>query len=184
MMNGGSKRTLKINDVNYYYENMDVVIESLKNPFDIYSKAQRQISNVIKKIGGTGTIHGAIIDINYFNHIYLNPFDFSATPYFATDIIYKRVYPDLGRLLECHCPEYHQKYEILLKSGGGDLTLKTNEELLKAPKLYMNTDIYSASREIKKMQKLNSNILTIWPENIGDNQSKMVEKLHWGFKPI
>lgn len=172
MMNGGSKRTLKNKDVTYYYENMDVVIESLKNPFDIYSKAQRQISDLIKKFGGTGTIHGAIIDINCFNHIYLNPFDFSATPYFATDIIYKRVYPDLGKLLECHCPEFYEKYELLLKSGSGDLILKTNTELLKAPRLYMNTDIYSASREIKKMQKLNSNILTIWPDNVGDKQQK------------
>ena len=177
IMNGGSKRTLKSKDVNYYYENMDSVIASLKSPFDIYSKAQRQISGMIKKFGGTGTIHGAIIDINYFNHIYLNPFDFSATPYYATDIFYKRVYPDLGQLLECHCPEYYQKYEMLSNSGDGDIVLKTNTELLKAPKLYMDTDIYSASREIKKMQKLNSNILTLWPENIEGNKTIGQRKL-------
>jgi len=177
IMNGGSKRTLKNKDVNYYYENMDIVISSLRNPFDIYSKAQRQISAMIKKIGGTGTIHGAIIDIDCFNHIYLNPFDFTATPYFATDINYKRIYPDLRMLLMSHCPECYQKYEAHLKSGGGDIVLKTNTDLLKAPKLYMNTDIYSASRKIKKMQKLNSNILTLWPENIVRNQSKALKKI-------
>ena len=178
IMNSGSKRALKIKNINYYYKNMDMVITSLKNPFNIYSKAQEQISAMVKKIGGEGTIHGAIIDIDYFNHIYLNPFDFSATPYFATDIIYKKVYPSLEKLLESNCPEFHKKYEALLNSGEGDLILKTNTELLKAPKLYMNTDIYSASREIKKMQKLNSNILTIWLENDDDNSSSAPTKKH------
>lgn len=30
--------------------------------------------------------------------------------------------------------------------------------------IYLDTDIYKASREIKKMQKLNSNILSTWYE--------------------
>ncbi len=171
IMNGGSKRTLKSKDVNYYYDNMEVAIELLKNPFDKYSKVQRQISNVIKKIGGTGKIHGAIIDIDCFNHVYLNPFDLSATPYFATSIVHKIVFPNLGELLESKCPEYYQKYELLSLSNGLDLIVKPNSQLQKTPKLYLNTDIYSASREIKKMQKLNSNILSVWPENINNCQT-------------
>ena len=87
-----------------------------------------------------------------------------------TDIINKIVYPDFGMLLESQCPKCYQKYEALLDSTKNTLELKSNKSLMKKPKLYTNTDIYSASREIKKMQKLNSNILTLWPENISDNQ--------------
>ena len=36
-----------------------------------------------------------------------------------------------------------------------------NEVALK-PQIYLETDIYKASYEIKKMQKLNSNVLTTW----------------------
>lgn len=54
---------------------------------------------------------------------------------------------------------------VLEKSGGNELDL--------LPQNYFNTDIYKASREIKKMQKLSSNILTTW--YCVDNTSKMIE---------
>lgn len=41
------------------------------------------------------------------------------------------------------------------------------------PQTYLDTDIYKASGEIKKMQKLSSNILTTWYEV--DNGRKMIE---------
>lgn len=37
-------------------------------------------------------------------------------------------------------------------------------ELALLPQLYLDTDIYKASREISKMQRLGSRILTIWNE--------------------
>lgn len=43
---------------------------------------------------------------------------------------------------------------------------KRNEVILQ-PQKYLGTDIYRASREIKKMQKLTtSNILTVWYEKL------------------
>ena len=173
MMNGGSKRTLKIKDINYYYKNMDAVINTLKNPLERYNKAQAQISNMIKKIGGTGKIHGAIIDINFFNHVFLNPFDYSTTSYYAEDIIYKEVYANFEKLIENKCPQYYKNYKNLLNSKENALILKENAKSKKASTVYLETDIYSASREIKKMQRLNANILTIWPDGIDDSQSNI-----------
>ena len=40
------------------------------------------------------------------------------------------------------------------------------EELDRISDIYLDTDIYKTSREIKKMQKLSSNILSIWCEPI------------------
>ena len=40
---------------------------------------------------------------------------------------------------------------------------QANIEIL--PQIYLDTDIYKASREIKKMQKLSSNILSSWYED-------------------
>ena len=170
MMNGGSKRTLKIKDINYYYENMDTVVNMLATPLKQYTNAQIQISNMIKKIGGDGTIHGAIIDINFFNHVFLNPLDHSVTTYYAEDIIYKEVYPSFEKLLECKCPKLYKNYKSLLNSGENSLVLKENAKSKQAKTVYLSTDIYSASREIKKMQKLNANILTIWLDGADDNQ--------------
>ena len=164
------KNKLKVKSVEYYYDNMEKVLSMLADPFEKYSSAQRQISSLVKKIGGSGEIHGAIIDIDCLNHIYLNPIDLTATPYFAFSIINKIVYPSLEMLLEDNCPECYKKYKALLNDGRTELVLKTNTQLLKAPARYLNTDIYKASREIKKMQKLNSNILSVWFDDSNEKQ--------------
>ena len=39
---------------------------------------------------------------------------------------------------------------------------KKKNEVSKLPQEYLETDIYKASREIKKMQKLSSKVLTTW----------------------
>ena len=38
----------------------------------------------------------------------------------------------------------------------------TKNEVALLPQEYLETDIYKASREIKKMQKLSSKVLTTW----------------------
>ena len=38
-------------------------------------------------------------------------------------------------------------------------------EIILKPTYYPSTDIYIASREIKKMQRLNNGILTVWHDN-------------------
>ena len=88
------------------------------------------------------------------------------TGYWASDIINKIVYPSIPALLEKNCPTIFSEYVKLLKGKSENpLVLKqqTNVEIL--PQMYLNTDIYKASREIKKMQKLNSNILSSWYED-------------------
>ena len=44
------------------------------------------------------------------------------------------------------------------------LSAKTENPVVSKPVEYYDTDIYNASREISKMQRLNSNILTTWPD--------------------
>ena len=49
---------------------------------------------------------------------------------------------------------------------------KESEEL-KKQKLYLETDIYKMSRKVKKMQKLNDGILTVWLDVVPDNLELM-----------
>ena len=51
---------------------------------------------------------------------------------------------------------------------------ESNEsEELKKQKLYLETDIYKMSRKVKKMQKLNDGILTVWLDVVPDNLELM-----------
>lgn len=167
ILNGGASKKLDVKDINYYYERMEAVIAYIKSPLDKFAIIQKQIANEIRAIGGYGTIHGAIIDIDYYNHIYVNPYDLTITGYWALDIIYKKVFPNVPKLLESNCPSLYEKYVKLL-NGKAETFLATRgdekQELDMRPHIYLDTDIYKASREIKKMQKLNSNILSVWYE--------------------
>lgn len=166
-------KKLEIHNIQYYYENMETMISKIKTPLDKYTSFQKQIANSIKRIGGSGEIHGAIIDIDFFNHIYVNPFDFSITGYWASDIINKKVYSTIPALLKNNCPQLYKNYIRTLETKSKNdnsivIAPKTNVSTLS--KIYLNTDIYKASREIKKMQRHSTNILTSWYENLLKNK--------------
>lgn len=163
ILNGGAMKRLEVQDIQYYYEHMDAMIATIKNPLDKFSTYQKQIASMIKKFGGSGFIHGSIIDIDYWNHIYVNPFDLSIAGYWATDIVHKIIYPSIPDLLEKNCPVLYGKYVKFLNGNSENpLAVKQQNAVSQSSQLYLETDIYKASREIKKMQRLNSNILTTW----------------------
>ncbi len=165
ILNGGAIKGLALKDVKYYFENMDKIISYVKTPLDNFSSYQKQIADEIKAIGGSGNIHGAIIDIDFFNHIYVNPSDLKITAYWASDIINKVIYADTPTLLQNNCPNLYLNYlkQLKNKSDTAIVALK-GSSIVKAQQFYLDTDIYRASGEIKKMQRLSSKILSIWIE--------------------
>lgn len=140
------------------------MIASIEAPLRKYTAYQESVADEIRKIGGYGRIHGCIIDIDYWNHVYVNPVDMTVRSYWAFDMINKLVYPTVSALLKAECPELYANYLKLIE-GGKTSPLAVEQiknEVALLPQEYLETDIYKASREIKKMQKLNSNILTTW----------------------
>lgn len=164
ILNGGAIKRLSYNAVWYYYENMDKVISYIKTPLDYFSNYQKQIADEIKAIGGSGNIHGAIIDIDFFNHIYVNPVDLTVTAYWASAIINKVIFDDTPALLQSNLPDIYANYLKQIESKSETALVLNKSSIVKPPQFYLDTDIYRASREIKKMQKLSSNILSIWIE--------------------
>lgn len=163
ILNGGALKKMNEGDIHYYYENMDRVIAYIKKPLDAFTKFQKQIADEIKKVGGSGTIHGNIIDIDGKNHIYINPIDLKTVAYWAEDIVHKKVYADIPTLLKEQCPELYDRYQKLLKDDKKDQITIRGSEVCDSS-MYFDTDIYDVTREINKMQKLYSNILCIWYE--------------------
>lgn len=164
ILNGGALKKLDLKDVQYYYDNMDAMITYIEAPLNKYTTYQEKIAKEIKKIGGSGRIHGCIIDVDYYNHIYVNPVDLTVTSYWAKDIINKNVYSNIPALLEAKCPKLYSNYLKVIegKKSSPLMVKKVKKEVVLLPQKYLETDIYKASREIKKMQKLTSNILTTW----------------------
>ena len=166
ILHGGTLKRLTHKDIQYYYDHMDQMIATIKTPMDKYTAFQKKIAGTIQKIGGEGRIHGCIIDINFFNHVYVNPIDLTVTGYWASDIIQKVVYQNIPSLLKGQCPQLYANYQKLIEGKRTDplIPKQKQTELALLPQLYLDTDIYKASREISKMQRLGSRILTIWSE--------------------
>ena len=164
MLNGRALRKLDVKDVKYYYDNMDSMVAFIEAPLNKYRAYQESIANEIKRIGGCGWIHGCIIDIDFYTHIYVNPVDMTVRSYRASDIINKLVYPTVPALLKNECPELYANYLKMIEGEKANpLAVKlTKNEVALLPQEYLETDIYKASREIKKMQKLSSKVLTTW----------------------
>lgn len=173
MLNGGALKALDVKNIQYYYDNMDTTIAYFEAPLKKYTAYQESIANEIKKIGGSGRIHGCIIDIDYYNHVYVNPIDMTVRSYWAFDTINKLIFPNVPALLKAECPTLYDNY---LKLTEGEeynplMVRQTNDEIALLPQEYLETDIYNVSREIKKMQKLNSNILTTWYDVIPERNA-------------
>ena len=170
ILNGGAKKRISGTNIQYYYDNMEKVVSELKTPLEKYSAYQKQYSDLVKKIGGLGFIHGCIVDIDFVNHIYINPLDSTVTGYWAADIITKIVYPSIPKLLKQNRPDLYDKYLKLLTEGDKAYLAKGNNlNLVSKAQPYFDTEIYKASRVVKKMQRLDNGILSIWPEQLQDN---------------
>ena len=85
------------------------------------------------------------------------------------------MYPSALALIEQQCPRLYANYSHLSENNETALSVLRNEKISLQGITYLDTDIYKASREIKKMQRLQSNILSTWYEpesNSKDNSGE------------
>ena len=166
VLNGG--RPLSVGDysLEYFYENMEKYSESIKMYLSEYTEYQNKISKELKSIGCTGKIHGCIIDIDYFNHIYINPIDGKITPYYATSIIDKHIYNNFASLLKNKCPSIYLNYEKKYKDDKKyELVNLMNQDIVISDSFVIeyDTSIYNVSRIIKGLQfTAKYNVIRLW----------------------
>ena len=142
-----------------------------------YNEFIKQISNAIKSIGGDGRIHGSIVDIDFLNHIYINPIDGTITPYFAYNIVEKWIYKDVGLLLKEKNPDLYKNYVKLLNSNTDSLLLmadgKTKNNEIALSNYMPETFMYRASNTMKSLQYLtDTNIIRIWNDELINKYKK------------
>lgn len=166
LLDGGRKRKLHYYDLDYYYENMVKYAECIDLLLGDYNRALKQISHAIKRIGGSGKIHGSIVDIDYFNHVFLNMRDGSTSAYFATSKVDKLLYPSLLDLLEARLPYLYSK--ALIDKERFEALLTINSNGIKTGFTYVtDTHMYSDSNIIKSLQYTAFyNVIRLWNEDL------------------
>ncbi len=181
LLNGGIITRLEHDDIEYYYEKMAYYSDAIKRLFSGYYQALKSISNNIKTIGGTGTIHGCIIDIDFFNHIYLNPEDGTITPYYALSTVDKYKYPNVEALILNQRKDLYDNYTKLLDSKSEGIKLlkgEMNTESIEISRFVPETYMYRPSRIMKALQYLTDvNVIRVWNDRVMNVQPSIEDKM-------
>lgn len=184
LMAGGQRKKLDRKDVQYYYDNMVLYADMVRKKTEPYQKVMKSLSKEIKQIGGNGTIHGCIVDVSFFSHLYVNPFDGTITPYWALDIMSRLYYKNFQALLEKHEPELLRNYFIENKAHSLPLigNLVENESNIPetdvVPQWMSGTEIYQSSKILKAFQYVwGQNVIRIWNDNLLQDNSVETKKL-------
>ena len=164
VLNGGQLKSAGKHSLQYFYDNILLYAEAINDFLDSYNSYLKEVSKEVRKIGGLGKIHGCIVDIDYYNHLFVNPFDASMTPYYATSIADKYVYKNFVSLIYKECPTLYEKYKGLAKENNEKSLILYNPNDLIVDERLHNTDtrMYSFSERISNFQYIEKNIIRRW----------------------
>lgn len=141
-----------------------------------FDQFQKKVSCDVRRIGGSGYIHGCIVDLDFYNHLYINPLDGTIAPYHATSIVHKFVYSNVPSLLKYQCPNLYENFEKLLARHDelNALTVyKRNTPILKQRTYVVSTEMYKISRIVKGLQyTTRHNIVRLWNDTFVEEASE------------
>lgn len=173
LLAGGRINTLSVQDPNYYYERMKLYADRTKAAFSAYNKAIKTIAREVKRIGGAGTVHGCIVDIDFLNHIYLDPFSGELRFYYAESINNRIEYPSFDQLLEARAPYLLPAYRRLIKpaiDGSKGLAFVGSGAVApfaQAPSWSSDTSMYRPSNVVRSVQYLlDNNVIRNWNDAV------------------
>lgn len=84
IVNGGKTKRISLNkNIDWIYSNFNIVVNKYLAVLEPLFMVQMQISQELKRLGFQGSIHGLIVDIDYYNHVMVNPIDGSVTFYYS-----------------------------------------------------------------------------------------------------
>lgn len=162
------KKIKKGKDIEEINKDFLRIINRYLTALDPYRSAQEKISKAVNSFGGNGNIHGCIVDIDFFNHVMLNPSDGKITYYHSPKFGYIEPYENLLALLENHNKDLAERYRRRISPL--ENTLTTQSQMAVSPdliKIDIKSSIYTVSNRINQIQRLfDKKILREWNEDL------------------
>lgn len=177
LLRGGQKLNV-FHGLEYYAADLEKYVEKIQAASRPYRNALDKIAAEVKRFGGSGYVHGSIVDIGFYNHIYLDPFDGYLMPYFAFDVTGRREFRSVQELLESSpIPALGSDgkpllsaYTKLLDAGGVSILAPTVKEdaLAVVPMEVLDEkNIYTPSRVMKSIQYLlDKGVVRVWNDAV------------------
>lgn len=177
LLRGGQKLNV-FHGLEYYAANLEKYVEKIQMAFRTYRNALDKIAAEVKRFGGSGYVHGSIVDIDFYNHINLDPFNGIIMPYFALDTTGRIGFRSIRELLESspipargsNGNPLLSAYTKLLDAGGMSILVPTVKEdaLAVVPTEVLDEkDIYAPSRVMKSIQYLlDKGVVRVWNDTV------------------
>lgn len=168
---GRIKKIGHIGDIEKYDKYFSIMISTYMRLLLPYRNAQEQIAEAVKSFGGAGTIHGCIIDIDFLNHVMLNPSDGTITYYTSPRFGFVKPYGSMIQLLHENNRqlerEYKRQLELFGDSGGNILAKNQIDITGEMIRIDIKNSVYAASNRLNQLQRLfNKKILRDWDDNL------------------
>lgn len=177
LLRGGQKLNV-FHGLEYYAANLEKYVEKIQMAFRPYRNALDKIAAEVKRFGGSGYVHGSIVDIDFYNHINLDPFDGYIMPYFAFDVTGRREFRSVQEMLESSPfpalgsdgTPMLSAYTKLLDAGGVSILAPTVKEAALAVvpmEILDKRNIYAPSRVMKSVQYLlDKGVVRVWNDAV------------------
>lgn len=135
ILNGGAQYRAT-HDLQYYYDNLLVYGHTIELAFKKYQAFLVRLGSELRLLAhikpsnifsDTGRVHGSIVDIDYYNHIYVNPMTGKMKFYYAPSVSNRIVYPSFHSLLKNSSVDVGELMENNLKLLPNNSLLKLDE---------------------------------------------------------
>lgn len=179
---GRQKVVSKCTNIAYYYEIFEIMLATYFEIMLPLRKAQEELAQEVKRLNimspVAGNIHGTIVDVDFYHHIMINPFDGKITFYYSPMYGMIQEFGTFQELLESYCKkegisDERKKIDkelrslsaegIRLKCKGRSTIIDSNE----IQKISIKDSLYSVSNKIGQLQRLfTANILRDWNDDL------------------
>ena len=150
-----------------------------KIKFETFLSEQRNWHDEVEHARFSGRVHGCIVDLDLFNHIYLNPFDGKITGYYAETMYSKHVYKNVASLVAAQRPEMLSGFTKNIEQGSSSILALANSASIQKELILNNhdidtyydivysTDIYNVSNKLKPLQMVyDYKLVQVWYDDI------------------
>lgn len=155
-------------EIDKYYNNFEPMVKKYLKSLSPYHRLQEKISKEIKRIGGTGIIHGCIVDIDTTNHVQVDPYNGMLNFYYSPIFGVIKSYSSLVQLLEEYNPCLLKNVEKFLDCQSSkllNLPVRENTEIYE--KIDIANSFYAVSNRMNQIQRLfDRKVLRAWDDQI------------------
>lgn len=163
LLRGNSDKKLTGGNYEDYLDLLDSYFSVVKKMYNEYYQRLESISSFVTSFGGSGKIHGSIVDIDFYNHIFVDPDNMYETVYNSPTYNNITIYENVTSLLYYERKDlYNEIVDIYAKTGSTNM-----EQVYEQTTSTLRADYSNVSKKMTQINRmLKNNVVLDWEEDL------------------